>query len=81
MNRDLKKLNLQAMLFAAGVACGYVLGSLWPGFFFLMFIPFGFFPGRRPDGKITEWLAYLLAAGVGLTAGFLASLLVWITSL
>ena len=81
MSIDLKKLNLLAMLFAAGVACGYYLGSLWPGFFFLIFIPFGFFPRRQPDGKFTEWLTYLLAAGLGLTAGFLTSLLVWITSL
>jgi hypothetical protein len=77
----LKKLNFQAMLFLIGLVGGYVLGSLWPGFFLILFLPFGFrgrFTGER--GKGIDF-SYLIAAILGLSAGFLLAFVERITSL
>jgi hypothetical protein len=81
MPPGLKKLNFQAMLFVIGLVGGYVLGSLWPGFFLILFLPLGFrgrFTGE--SGKRMDF-SYLVAVILGLSVGFLLALVEKITSL
>lgn len=81
MPPGLKKLNQQTMLFVVGLGVGYFLGSLWPGFFLILFLPFGF--RGRLSGRSNKWLglSYLVAVILGLSAGFLLAFVERITSL
>jgi hypothetical protein len=76
-----KKFNLQAMLFMVGLGCGYALGSLWPGFFLILLLPFGFRSKLAESGDKRLDLSYLVACTMGLSTGFLLSFVQRITSL
>ena len=80
MDERLKKLNLQAILFVASFAAGYILASLWPGFFLVLLIPF-VFNGTRAGKSIRFELSYLVSVMLGFSAGFLIALILRITSL
>jgi hypothetical protein len=81
MPPGLKKPNQQTMLFVLGLGGGYFLGRLWPGFFLILFLPFGFRGILSERSNKRRDLSYLVAVIIGLSAGFLLAFVERITSL
>ena len=74
-------MNLELMLFVIGLGAGYVLGSLWPGFILILFLPFGFRGKFAGSDRRKVDFSYLVVAILGFSAGFLLSFIERITSL